>query len=327
MGPLHRWLLFAGVVLVVGVAAWRTWIAPAATGRTDESPPDDGAKGGPGPDSMSGLERRAAGAGAVAVLLLLPVWGLRMYAQVQEFRDPFVPLSEDLAFLIREMFWGWVWVGQGVVLVGLLLVFMGIRMRPLPGATPGPRAEGNGSQSLPGLWKTVWVGTVLLVLTLSLSSHAMSVPGNRPLAVAMDASHTLAAGTWIGSLALILLLSRPIHGYAPPLAPQLRAFSPVAMVSVAVLLFMGTILAAIHLGEVAQLWNSTYGRVLSAKIALAGIVLLLGLVNWRKGLPKLSSEAGRRSVYRRAGLEVGAAALVLLVTGVLTGTSMPAGTH
>ncbi|MEX2527054.1 MAG: CopD family protein [Gemmatimonadota bacterium] len=281
----QRGLLFASTLLVTGAVVWKRAIAPSLAAESLDPAP---------------LIHRVARLGTGSALLLLAVWGLRLVIQLHDFRDPFVPVQEDLAFLLGETFWGTVWVAQGVVTGILILAFM---------------RRG---------WRLAEWGVVFLALTLSLSSHAMSVPFNRPLAVAVDASHLLAAGAWMGTLALILLISR---GKAPHLAVQLRAFSPLAMGAVGVLIFMGVVLSGVHLGELRSLWASSYGRILVGKILLAGGVLLLGFLNWRRGLPALDTPEGARRIRRRATWEVALAAAVLVATAVLTGTPMPEGVH
>ncbi|TVP56791.1 MAG: hypothetical protein EA351_07115 [Gemmatimonadales bacterium] len=343
--PLQRWLLYSGTILVAGITAWRFFIAPGAAAHLDED----------GPRRMGALEGRVAGIGAWVVLALLPVWGLRLYVQLLGFRDPFAPLAEDLAYLVFETFWGSVWMGQGGVIVALAGVFFWISRHPaeqIParvpwGTTPAP-------PPLPRRWKLAGAGVLLLALSLALSSHAMSVPSNRPLAVGLDAAHVLAAGSWIGALVLILAVrdrgSRPAResgvacatnpasgadsgsvaeaaAVSSLLAAQLRAFSPVAMVSVGVLLFAGFILSTQHVGTWSNLWGSQYGRTLLLKVGVTLGVLALGALNWRKGLPVLDTAEGAMRTRRRAWTEVGLAALVLVVTAVLTGTSMPEGVH
>lgn len=281
----QRGLLFAGVLLVTGAVAWRRVVAPAFVRESLDPAP---------------VTHQVARLGAGSALLLLVVWGLRLVVQLRDFRDPFVPVHEDLAFLLGETFWGTVWMAQGVILGALLLALMR------------------------RWWRLAEWGVVLLVLTLALSSHAMSVPFNRPLAVAVDAGHLLAAGCWMGTLAVILSVSRqePTH-----LAVQLRAFSPLAMGAVSVLVFMGVVLSGVHLGEVRSLWAASYGRVLVAKVILASGVLFLGFLNWRRGLPSLDTPDGPQRVRRRATWEVALAAAVLVATALLTGTPMPEGVH
>lgn len=312
--PLQRWLLFTGVLLLGGVLAWRVFVAPGAAAIL----------GAEGPDRLGSREARVAAIGAATAGVLVAVWGLRLYTQLLGFRDPFAPLAEDLGFLVFETFWGTVWMAQGGILVALALGFGLVARRP-PAAIPA-RVEWGAPEpppSLPSSWKLLNLGILALVATVALSSHAMSVPANVPLAVALDGAHTLAAGAWIGSLALILSGG----GGTALLAAQLRAFSPVAMVSVGVLLFAGFLLSTQHVMAWENLWTSGYGRVLLLKVAVAGGVLLVGAVNWRRGLPVLDTPEGAAATRRRAWMEVGAAALVLAVTAWLTGMTMPEGTH
>ena len=321
--PIQRGLLYGGVLLLAGVAGWRIFIAPGTAARLS---PD-------GPGRTASIERRMTGVGAVIALLLLPVWGLRLYTQLQDFRDPFAPLSEDLSYLVFEAFWGTIWLVQGALLVGLAAGFALARHRP-PQEVPArvPWGTVPPAPPLPVRWKLLGLGVVSLALTLALSSHAMSVPSNRPLAVALDAAHVLAAGSWIGALSLILVVRESLA--RPPeeprsslLAAQLQAFSPVAMVSVGVLLFAGFILSTQHVGTWENLWASQYGRTLLLKILVTLAVLLLGALNWRRGLPSLDTPEGHARTRRRAGLEVAAAVIVIAITAVLTGTPMPEGVH
>lgn len=320
--PLQRWLLFSGVLLLGGAVAWRSFVAPW-------QPP------GLRP-AMREIEVRLTRTASMVALLLVPVWGMRLQVQVMDFRDPFSPLVEDVRFLLLETFWGTVWFVQGALLLLLAGLFRLLARRARrvgegegnrPGAgDPEERTEGPGP-GLPPAWKGAWSGVILLFLTLSLSSHAMSVPFLSPLAVAMDAAHALSAGAWVGTLALILLHRPPGPAGVPVLAGQLKAFSYLAMGAVALLLVMGTVLGGLHVGEVRNLWASAYGRVFSLKVLAAGGALILGFRNWRYGLPMVDGEEGSRSVGRRATLEVGVAALVVLLTAILVGTTMPEGVH
>jgi putative copper export protein len=334
--PLQRTLLFAGVLLLTGTVVWRGAIAPRV--RFELSGKD------PAPEReltpITDLEERASRLAAWVALALVAVWGLRLVVQVMAFRDPFAPLGEDVRFLILETFWGTVWMGQGLVLVllvptfGFLATRAGSTPPPPPGLTPeGVPRTGPPALELPLRWKAAALLVALLLLTLGLSSHAMSVPSARPMAVSVDLAHTLAAGSWMGSLSLILATTGRGEEAGALLAAQLRGFSPVAVVSVGMLVFMGIVLAGFHVHEIPALWQTRYGLTLAAKVGVAGIVMGVGLWNWRWGLPMLGDDgdgatpAQVRMVRRSASLEILLAGVVLVVTAVLVATPVPPGAH
>jgi copper resistance protein D len=310
--PLQQWFLFSGVLLLVGCVAWRIVVASGAAS----------ALGPSSAGSLAAVESRVSTTALIVTLLLLPVWGLRMGVQLIGFRDPFVPLSEDLSFLVRDTFWGTVWLAQGAVILLLVGAFwvtrVAVRSQSDQGAAKGFPSAGIG-------WWIAGLLVALLTFTLALSSHAMGVTEYRNLAVAADGLHTLTGGAWIGALALILAFGRGagMDGGSRLLAAQLRSFSPMAIAAVAVLVTMGVYLSWTHLSTPSDLWASSYGRVLSLKVLAAGVVFILGFLNWRVGLPSMDAPGGDRKVRRQATLEVVVALAVLLLTAVLTQTPKP----
>jgi len=320
---LQRWVLFAGVLLLVGLSAWRAVVAPRATTALGRPHTSGRLSEIADADSFTGFLARGARIGRNAAVLLIPVWALRIQVQLLGFRDPFVPLSEDLSFLVRETFWGTVWLAQGLLLLLAAAWFHLLAVRHAGAHRAGanqPRAR-IGSSTEPIRWAIAACGVLLLTMTLPLSSHAMAGDA-RLLALLADSAHTLAAGAWIGTLVIVLALSRGEGGGAL-LAAQLRAFSPLAMTAVTVLVGAGILLSVRNLGAPSDLWATSYGRVLSGKVLAAATVLFLGFLNWKRGLPVLDSPAGRAAVCRRALLETAAAAVVLLVTAILTGMTPP----
>lgn len=292
---VQQWALFSGVVIVVGCVAWVAVVSPRIRGQVahDEA------------DGLRRIQRAVASIGGFAVLALVAAWLLRMVVQVMGFRDPFVPLWEDVSFLLFETFWGTVWMAQGVVLPLLGVSFW--------------LARGRRSWA----WWAAGGLALALVATLALSSHAMGVDSGRALIVTADAVHTLAAGTWIGSLGIILTAGRRTEPGSRLFAAQLRSFSRLAMASVAALTGMGVVLAWTHLQAVSDLWTTGYGRVLSAKVGLVGLVLLVGLWNWRMGLPNVDDTEGAAKVQRHATLEVSLAVGVLFLTAILVHSAKP----
>jgi putative copper export protein len=302
LAPLQQWFFLAGAALAIGCVAWRLFVAPgAAHAVTDAARADLGAMG-----------VRVARLGQAAALVLLVAWALHMTAQVMAFRDPFVPLWDDVSFLLFETFWGTVWMAQGV-----LIVLLAVAFRLVPSADPRERPV--------GWWLT---GALVLgvVMTLALSSHAMSVEHRRHLIVAADALHGLTAGTWIGSLAVILAVGRggaEDAGDLSAFAAQIRSFSPLALASGLTLVTMGVLLSWTHVQSFANLFGTTYGRILTAKVALAGAVFAAGFVNWRRGVPTSDHPQGAASVRGRAAGEVFFAIGVLLLTAVLVNSPKP----
>jgi putative copper resistance protein D len=298
LATFQQWLLFSGAVLAVGCVTWRIVIVPRASSMVAPAVARH----------LSSIERRVAGAGLIATLVLVVAWALRMVVQVRGFRDPFVPLWDDVSFLLFETFWGTGWMMQGVVVTLLLGAF--------------GWARGGSTVA----WRIAGVLVLGLVTTLALASHAMGLESARALFVTADAVHALAAGCWIGSLAIILTLGRGAEGGDEArawFAAQLRAFSPLAIASVSALIAMGAALAWTHIGAVSNLWETGYGRVLSAKVVLAGAVFLAGLVNWRRGLAVMDTVEGAAAIHRRASAEVGMAVVVLLLTAVLVHSVKP----
>lgn len=308
---LQQWLLFTGTMLVTGAVAWRTVVAPgAALGLSG----NDAAGFGEVADRV----RRLA-LSSLAVLVL--AWSLRLVVQVMGFRDPFVPLWDDVSFLLFELFWGTVWMAQG----GVLLV-LGAVLFLAPGGEALRLEEPTAAPLDVSLfWKLAGLLVVGLATTLAMSGHAMGADSARTLVVAADAMHTLAAGVWIGTLAVIVLTSRGSTGAMRPVmfGAQIRTFSPLALVSGGTLVLMGIGLSWAHLTAISDLWSTSYGRILSAKVCGAGVVFLLGFLNWRQGVPVSDTDAGATAVRRRAVLEVSLAVGVVLLTAILVHSTKP----
>ncbi|MDE0395903.1 MAG: CopD family protein [Gammaproteobacteria bacterium] len=316
---LQRWIGYVSVLGLLGVAAWIAWVRRAAPSRLRAglSPEDTGS-------AIAALTGRVERIGLGAALGLVLAWALAFVVQVAAFRDPFVPLREDVAFLLWNTSWGIAWLVQGSVGVVLLLVFLRlVRSRRHAGRKTGETTGESGRMSAG--WRSVAALVLLLPLTQALSGHAMGETGLiRVVAVGADAMHGLAAGIWIGSLAVILLAHWPAPVNRPLLTAQFRAFSPLAVLGVALLVGAGGVLSVIHLQALPDLWHTVYGRTLLAKVTVAVGALALGYRNWRKGLPRIEETAGETERVRvRAAIEVVAALTVLGLTAFLTALPTP----
>lgn len=277
-------LLFASLALVIGVVAARWWVIPPR---------------------RSDLRPGAARIGSIGAGALLLALAMVLARQLLEFRDPFVPWSDDVSLLLSTS-WGTTWkgaVGVGAVLFGAFI-------------------QARGGSAI------AWVAASAAALALSafpaLTGHA-SGGDLSSLTVPADVAHVLAMGSWVGTLAVVLLLDRgrrqSATNEAVVLAELIPRFSPLAMASVAVLVLSGTVGTWVHLDGPRALLETAYGRWLLLKLALVAGVLLLGAINSRGLLPRLEEGANADHMGRSATREVTLAVAVLVVTAILVRTS------
>jgi len=122
-----------------------------------------------------------------------------------------------------------------------------------------------------------------LALAAASTGHART-EGHPSLGVPSVAVHLLAVSVWVGGLAALVIVGAAAWSAVPSearnsLVGQLvPRFSRVALAAVAVLVGTGTLNAVLDLAALSDLWRTTYGKVLSAKIVL--LVLALGFGAW-----------------------------------------------
>jgi copper transport protein len=213
--------------------------------------------------------------------------------------------------------------------VALLLLLVRLPRRPLP-AVHAPLAVG-------------------LALTWAAAEHA-SAGIQVPVAMTSSVLHLLATAAWLGGLAALLTSLR--HGTLP--ADTVHRFSRLAFTSVTVLAVTGTYQSWRGLGSLDALTQTSYGRLLLAK--LAGVALLLAAAGVSRRLirvpagtmavrervpepvggplpapepepepvsglaPEPESPVDRRRLRRSVLVEVAVGVAVLLLTTLLTGT-------
>jgi copper transport protein len=218
------------------------------------------------------------------------------------------------------------WHGLALAASGRTGVLDDLRLLLLIGlAVLAGRLEPLGNRR-PGMWGLAAALGVSLLLTFSLQSHAAAQ--SSVLAVLFDWLHMTAVSAWIGGLLpLLLVLLRAQRQTAqaggPPLDKLIPNFSRVALVSTTTLFLTGSYNAFIHVRTLPALVATTYGWALAAKLALFGLLLLLGAVNLLLLSPQLRRAVAtaarwlRRSVPTEISLGLGA----LLAAGVLTTVS------
>jgi copper transport protein len=185
----------------------------------------------------------------------------------------------------------------------------------------------------PQTWLSVMAASAAgLVLAVASIGHA-STESHPRLGVPAVAVHLSAVSIWVGGLGALVVLGASAWTSLSPddrtalLRQLVPRFSRLALVSVAVLVATGTIAAFLDLASVSDLWDTTYGRVLSTKIVLLAVALAFGarhlwVVPRRLASGERAAAAGR-SFRRSATLELVvlaavvafASALVALVPG------------
>ena len=143
--------------------------------------------------------------------------------------------------------------------------------------------------------------------------------------------HVLAGGLWIGTLFVLITAGISVVLRDEPAREQrgvivsdmVYSFSPLALVSAAVLVLFGVIIAWEHLHVLSNLWRSAYGVALLIKLCFVAVVFALGAWNWRRQKPLLGSEPAAIAIRRSATSEVSVAAVVLLMTAILLSIPAP----
>jgi putative copper export protein/methionine-rich copper-binding protein CopC len=304
---LVRWANYIALLGVIGAVAFRGLVLTTLRRR-----------GVPVQDGFIGIAAtRAARVGALFAGLALTVGLGRLYAQSHAMHGAEHALAADrLLLMLQRTVWGWGWLLQMAAALLALLAFRLAAQR-----STGRRA---------GFWVTAAVAALLLAVTPALSGHAAAMTGTTgTVAIVMDTLHVLAAGGWLGTLLLVLAAGVPTAMRAgngtrgEDVAHLVRAFSPAAMVFASLLVASGLVAVYIHAGSLAALTGSRYGTLLFIKLGVFALVLGAGAWNYRKVQPALGTDGATIHLRRSAALELGAAALVLLLTAMLVATARP----
>lgn len=140
--------------------------------------------------------------------------------------------------------------------------------------------------------------TVALMISQSLTSHAVTAKTRTISAVALDTIHLLAVGAWLGGLlSLRIGLSPLIQKRKEDFVRLTRAtwspFSIVAVLSVTTLFASGLYATGVEVASPNAMLTTAYGDLLMVKILLFLIVGLFGLVNSMLLHPELFSPLWR----------------------------------
>ena len=220
-----------------------------------------------------------------------------------------------------------------VVLVGCLLAAAGAAGLALRG-TSGTRFDlaewilaglATGGAALALRWfRAAALVALALVPLPTLAGHALDA--NQPWWSALaDAVHLLGASVWVGGLlALAVAVPRAARALEPTargrvLAASAGRFSTLALASVVAIGVTGLARALRELTAVPQLWSTSYGRTLLVKTGLLACLVLLGVRNRYRLVPRLRAATGRNPAALRAfaGLRRSVAVELCLLAAVV----------
>ena len=196
------------------------------------------------------------------------------------------PTAQDVAMLLRQTAWGHGWlILAGAALMGALAHLA----------------------RLPLLLRTVAVAGV--ALAMGGLGHA-AADESLMIGRSLDAIHVAGMGVWIGTL-----LCAPIS----PSAQWWTRFSRTATAAAAlvVLTGVGAAFRRVGMASISDIVSSDYGRLLLAKTLIVLGILALGARHRRNVIAQAAPSRGS------VRTELALAALVLIVTAVLTGTAPP----
>jgi putative copper export protein len=304
-----RFAIFAGVILVIGTIIFERGVLVAVQRHTGTSGADT---------FVSAAAGRAWGLSLVVAAAMVPFVALRFVLQVREFSIDGGWLATARAVLGSTV-WGKGWLFQLVTLVLFIVARTAEQPDRMRHASPLSTRVTIGS---------VVLGVIGMALAPALTGHAIASPDHPALAVVADTVHVLAGGAWLGTLAVLLIIGIPTAATAPSRCPEfvgrmVRAFSPIALTSVAAILVTGTMASWMRLDRFSSLWQSPYGRLLATKVGVFALIMIAGAYNWRWVTPRLGSVGGVRALTRSATVEVTLAAMLVALTALLVATALP----
>lgn len=277
--PVTRYLGYAGLTIAIGPALFLALLWPRRVARR-------------GPTRLVW-----AGIGLVAAGTVAAVWLQAPYSSGAPATDV---SAGELADVLTGEF-------GGTMLARLAVLAVAAGLLP-------PVLRGGGGRLRRGALVLL---TLAALSTWPLVGHAAAAPLS-PMVVIADMVHIAAMAIWLGGLlTLAAFLLRRTHRRV--LRVILSAWSRWAMLAVIWLVGGGALQAVVQVGSVRSLFESDYGRLLLAKIAVFGAVLAVAAISRRLVLRATASAPV--ALRRTVGAELVATAVVLGLSAVLVQTT------
>jgi len=276
--PVGKYLGYAGLVLLVGPVLVLALLWPHRLSRT-------------GPARLVWT-----GVGLVLGSTVLALW---LQAPYTTGTGLFDVSTGDLRDVLGSTFGAVMLVRLGVIIAAAVL------LRPL--------LSGAGGESKADLALLGVLGVAALA-TWPLTGHPTASPV-AGVSVVVDAIHLAAMAVWLGGLVMLVgFLLR--HADERELGAILPIWSRWAATAVAALILAGAVQALIEVASFKGLYDSTYGRLILAKIGLAALVIGVAAYS-RKLVRNRTAETGPGTLRRVVGVELAITAVVLGVTAAV----------
>ena len=281
--PVGKYLGYAGLVLLVGPAMVLALLWPHRLSRA-------------GPSRVVWT-----GVGLVTFSTLMAIWLQVPYSLGTGLFDVRIG---DLRDVLGSTFGAVMLVRLGVLCAAALL------LRPLLRGT----GETKTDLALLGV-----LGVAALA-TWPLTGHPTASPV-AGVSVVIDAIHLAAMSVWLGGLVMLVgFLLRQAN--ERELGAILPIWSRWAATAVTALILAGVLQALIEVSTLSGLVDSTYGRLILVKAALAAGVLGVAWYS-RRLVRSKSAESSPRGLRRLVGVELAITAVVLGVTAALVQIAPP----
>ena len=318
---LVRWLSYLAMMLLFGGFAFRLLVlAPSLRSALD---------GEERSKAVAASERRALLLSWISIVSLVVTSVVALVIQASSVFDTSLTQSLSPLILMRVLATGYggSWILQivSLVVIGVILLLLTRRVKRHPA----------GEHT--ALWLAGLVAGAALLVAPSWTGHAVASARDFRLAVFSDWLHLLAGGFWVGGLFHLALTLPPALAFVSKprrtvaLHQLIKRFTRIAMPSVVLLVLAGLYNTWAHVPSLSAFWMTPYGQTLAIKLAVVGVMLLLGaLNNFHFGKcavrlleaqdtnPDAGSQAKLERGFRRSvALEATLGAVVLLITAVL----------
>ncbi|MEZ0114744.1 copper transport protein [Catenulispora sp. EB89] len=157
--------------------------------------------------------------------------------------------------------------------------------------------------------------TVAVAGTWGATGHA-ATGGGAPVAMVALTLHVAAMAVWVGGLFVVAVL---LAGGGAAVAAAVRRFSRLALGAVGVLVATGLYQAWREVGSVSALLDTTYGRLLLAKVAI--LLCVIGVARGSRGIVATWHGGSAAALRRNVVVELAGASVLLLLAVLLAGNA------